>query len=78
KLKWSFSAGDSISSSPVVDSEGTVYVGSWDKKLYAVDSGGKLKWSYETGASIASSPSIGADGTVYVGSDNGILYAIGK
>ena len=67
-----------MSSSPAIGSDGTVYVGSWDKKLYAINgkSGVKL-WEFETGGAIvSSSPAIGSDGTVYVGSQDNKLYAI--
>ena len=64
-------------SSPAIGSDGTVYVGSQDKKLYALSgkSGVKL-WEFETGDRVFSSPAIGSDGTVYVGSDDQKLYAI--
>ena len=66
-----------MSSSPAIGSDGTVYVGSWDKKLYAINgkTGVKL-WEFETGGCVHSSPAIGSDGTVYVGSDDKKLYAI--
>jgi len=55
---------------------GTVYVGSRDNSLYAIDTAtGDVKWSYATGNSIYSSPTV-AGGTVYVGSDDSVLYAI--
>ncbi|MBT6449967.1 MAG: PQQ-like beta-propeller repeat protein, partial [Verrucomicrobiales bacterium] len=55
----------------------TVYVGSDDNKLYAINgkSGVKL-WEFETGDEVFSSPAIGSDGTVYVGSLDKKLYAI--
>ncbi|MDP6035956.1 MAG: PQQ-binding-like beta-propeller repeat protein, partial [Verrucomicrobiota bacterium] len=34
---WEFEAGGGVSSSPAIGSEGTVYVGSGDKKLYAIN-----------------------------------------
>ncbi|MCE7700062.1 MAG: chitobiase/beta-hexosaminidase C-terminal domain-containing protein, partial [Methanobacterium paludis] len=48
--------------------DGTIYTGSYDKKLYAINPDGTLKWTYTTGGSIYGSPAIGADGTIYVGS----------
>jgi outer membrane protein assembly factor BamB len=75
QLKWTFATGNS--SSPAIGSDGTVYVGSTDGKLYAVTPAGMLKWAFATGNSIESSPAIGSDGTLYVGSDDGNLYAIG-
>ena len=64
-------------SSPAIGSDGTVYVGSEDNKLYAINgkSGVKL-WGFETGGGVYSSPAIGSDGTVYVGSGDKKLYAI--
>jgi len=77
-LLWEFETGDVAESSPAIGSDGTVYVGSWDNKLYAINgkTGVKL-WEFETGDAIAwSSPAIGSDGTVYVGSRDKKLYAI--
>ena len=63
-------------SSPAIGSDGTVYVGSEDNKLYALNgkTGVKL-WEFGTGNVVASSPAIGSDGTVYVGSMDNKLYA---
>ena len=65
------------SSSPAIGSDGTVYVGSEDTKLYAINgkTGVKL-WEFKTGGPVESSPAIGPDGTVYVGSNDNKLYAI--
>jgi outer membrane protein assembly factor BamB len=75
-LLWQFETGRRVRSSPAIGSDGTVYVGSADNKLYAINpkSGAKL-WEFETGGFVRSSPAIGSDGTVYVGS-NYELYAI--
>ena len=74
---WEFRTWDDARSSPAIGSDGTVYVGSNDNKLYAINgkSGVKL-WEFETGNAVDSSPAIGPDGTVYVGSENKKLYAI--
>jgi outer membrane protein assembly factor BamB len=78
-LKWAYSTGGDVHSSPAVGADGTVYVGSSYPvaKLYAIHSDGSLKWAYTTGDWVRSSPAIGADGTVYVGSWDNKLYAIG-
>ena len=74
---WEFVTGDKVYSSPAIGSDGTVYVGSYDKKLYAINgkTGVKL-WEFVTGGWLSASPAIGADGTVYVGSIDNKLYAI--
>jgi outer membrane protein assembly factor BamB len=74
--KWRYRTGDRIQSSPAVGN-GTVYIGSNDKYLYAVDpSSGNLRWRMATGSGINSSPAVGPDGTVYVGSNDSSLYAV--
>ena len=68
----------SCSSSPAVGADGTIYVGSDDGNLYAVNPDGSQKWKwFETSFpySVRSSPAVGADGTIYVGSDV-VLYAV--
>jgi outer membrane protein assembly factor BamB len=74
---WEFETGIAVQSSPAIGSDGTVYIGSWDKKFYAINgkSGVKL-WEFETGSLVDFSPAIGSDGTVYVGSKDKKLYAI--
>ncbi len=74
-LKWSYTTGGPIISSPAIGADGTIYVGSEDYRLYAVNPNGTLKWAYAVGGPITSSPAIGADGTIYVVSDDGNLYA---
>ncbi|WP_165921179.1 outer membrane protein assembly factor BamB family protein [Paenibacillus albiflavus] len=74
--RWAFKTEGGInSSSPAIAADGTVYVGSTDGKLYAVDKKGKKIWEFTTKDKVYSSPAIGADGTVYVGSGSN-LYAV--
>ena len=63
-------------SSPAIGADGTIYVGSVDKRLYAIDPNGTLKWAYETEGKIWTCPAIGSDGIIYVGSEDERLYAI--
>lgn len=73
--QWSFETGGAVRSSPVVV-DGSVYVGSDDGSVYAIDQGsGNLVWEFETGDSVVGSPAV-ADGTVYVGSSDAFLYAL--
>ncbi|MGD8613015.1 MAG: PQQ-binding-like beta-propeller repeat protein [Desulfobacterales bacterium] len=73
---WQFDEpAGSVISSPAVASDGTIYVGSNDNKVYAINPNGTLKWDFLTGGDVRSSPAIASDGTIYVGSDDGILYA---
>jgi outer membrane protein assembly factor BamB len=74
-LRWKFATGGPIVSSPsVVD--GTVYVGSADRNLYAVDAKtGLMRWKFDAQGDVNSSPAV-VDGVVYVVSLNGNLYAV--
>ena len=38
---WEFEMGNGVLSSPAIGSDGTVYVGSYDKKLYAIKTDSK-------------------------------------
>eukprot|EP01137_Pigoraptor_chileana_P031103 Opistho-2@18445 len=65
-----------FANSPAVGSDGTVYVGSDDDNIYAVDGAtGNLKWKYTTGDNVAAAPAVGADGTVYIGSCDKTMMA---
>jgi len=74
---WNFTTGGSVASSPAV-ANGVVYVGSYDKKVYAFDAAsGVAQWAqpFMTGGCVTSSPAV-ANGVVFIGSDDGKLYAI--
>ena len=74
--KWAFATGGYIVSSAAVDKDGTVYVGSYDNKIYAINPDGTERWEFVTDGAIVSSPALAADRTIYVGSDDGKLYAL--
>jgi len=62
-------------SSPAIDAN-TVYVGSGDGNIYALDAGsGALRWKFRTGNVVHASPAI-ANGMVYIGSWDSYFYAL--
>lgn len=75
EMLWTFQAKGIIeSTAAVVDN--TVYVGTLDGFLYAIDAQtGEQKWRYETESEIKASPSV-KDGVVYIGDGDGIFHAI--
>ncbi|MEM9160042.1 MAG: PQQ-binding-like beta-propeller repeat protein [Verrucomicrobiota bacterium] len=74
---WEYETGDSVVSSPRVDSDGNVYFGSIDGRVYSIDGDGMLRWSYDTTDWVESSPSLSRDeSTVYVGSWSNKLVAL--
>jgi eukaryotic-like serine/threonine-protein kinase len=74
-MKWKFHTDGPVISSPVVANE-TVYVGSSDHYLFALDlSMGTEKWKFKTGSRVTSSPAV-LNGAVYFGSYDGYYYAV--
>lgn len=85
---WSFETGGPVYSSPTVV-DGTLYVGSHDRNLYALNAEtGEERWRFRTGPNpnvksafgmkgygIRSSPQV-VGGTVYVGSNDYNVYAV--
>ncbi len=74
--KWEFEAGGWLEDSAVIANDGTIYVGSFDFKLYAINPDGTLKWIYGTAMDTFSAPAIADDGTIYFTSYDNYLHAI--
>ncbi len=67
QLKWAFDTGRWVYSSPAIGPDGTVYLGSLNCKVYALDGAtGTRKWAACCGDVLStSSAAVGTDGTVY-------------
>jgi outer membrane protein assembly factor BamB len=73
---WNYTVSQIVRSALAV-ADGTVYFGSENGILYALDAAtGALKWTYPTGNTIARSHPSVANGIVYIGSYTGYVYAI--
>ncbi len=75
-LRWRYRLGAVSYGSPTIGADGTVYVGCYDHKLYAVSPSGQLEWYFTAGERINSTPAIGIDGSIYFGSRDGNIYAL--
>ena len=73
--KWSFFTKNRVISSPAIvyytnmfgDAINTIYIGSHDNHLYALDlETGALQWSFDVGANIWGAPAISDDRSIYV------------
>ena len=60
--KWKFATGSGVKSSPALGADGTIYVGSSDDNVYALNRDGSLKWKFVTGDGVWSSPAWGRTG----------------
>jgi outer membrane protein assembly factor BamB/serine/threonine protein kinase len=74
-LIWKFQTGDEVRSSPLV-ANGTVYVGSYDQNLFAIDARtGREAWRFATEGGICGTPAIWKH-LVFVGSEDFNVYGI--
>jgi outer membrane protein assembly factor BamB len=82
QLRWQTFTPGYVTSSPALGSDGTVYVGSFDHRLYALDPDtGQARWSFLTDAHIYGSPALGSGAqgettAIYIGSADGSVYAV--
>ncbi|NUQ00555.1 MAG: PQQ-binding-like beta-propeller repeat protein, partial [Armatimonadetes bacterium] len=75
ELKWEFETGDCVYSSPAV-AAGTVFIGSTDQRLYALDTeSGAQRWAYDAGDELRSSPCL-VDGRIFFASADGRVHAL--
>jgi outer membrane protein assembly factor BamB/Tol biopolymer transport system component len=75
RTSWTVQTEAAITSEPAVV-DGSVYIGSDDGSLYALDAAdGTERWRFAAGSAVSSSPAV-TDGTVYVGSADGTLFAL--
>jgi len=73
--QWAYQTDAGIQSYPSVTAN-TVYVGSNDNHLYAINlEDGTERWTFETSSRIRSSPAVASD-TVYIGNDDGTVHAV--
>jgi outer membrane protein assembly factor BamB len=74
--EWSATIGCISDSSPALGPDGTIYFGTFDGKLWALNQDGSRKWVFRAGSEIKSSPALAPDGTLYFGSRDRKFYAL--
>jgi len=74
-MQWRFPTGGSVNGSPIVDGD-TVYAGSGDGRLYAIDLWtGSQRWSFDAGSPISSTPAITGN-SIFFATRDGRLMAV--
>ncbi len=79
KYPSSGSGLDGVRSSPVIGTDGAIYFGCDDGKLYAVSASGQLKSGFPVTLSddvITSTPAIAQDGSIIMYTDEDLVYSI--
>ena len=75
---WRFKTGRFgwINGGSIIGNDGTIYFGSGDNKLYALNPDGTEKWNYSINFELETTPAIGDDGTIYLPDSYVHFYAI--
>ncbi|HQB42737.1 MAG TPA: PQQ-binding-like beta-propeller repeat protein [Polyangiaceae bacterium] len=73
---WRVRAKRKIYSSPAVDSDGSVYVGAQDQRVYGIRRTGVVRFATRLEQQVDCAPSIGEYGLLYVGTDGGAVVAL--
>lgn len=73
---WKADVGHYNQSSPAMDTNGGIYVTTWDGRLLAINPDGTRRWVFRIGFESVSSPAVGHDGSIYFGSRNRRFYAV--
>jgi PKD repeat protein len=77
---WKVQIGTKITASPVIGSDGTIYVGSTNGLSAVRPTDGKVLWNFPAGI-VDQTPALGSDDTVYFGVKSGqtrAIYAIAR
>lgn len=76
-LRKTYTTGDDINDSPVIDSEGNIFFVSNDRHIYALSSDFSLKWSYQSTNSLVSGGiALDSNGRIYHQPWTGGLHCI--
>lgn len=76
-IAWRVQTGGPVRSSPVVVGN-TVYVGSTDGRVYALDAAsGAVRWQYDAGSSVSATPAV-AGGVVVIEAIDGSVHGISQ
>jgi outer membrane protein assembly factor BamB len=76
--EWVLTVNSQSDSSPAISPDGTIYFGTFNGRLWAVNPDGSAKWVFRAGREIKSSPAVGGDGTIYFGCRDRKFYAVGQ
>jgi outer membrane protein assembly factor BamB len=75
KLSWSVETGGPVTSTAAIVGE-SVYIGSYDKKIYALNlKDGSKRWTFETSGAIEASP-LFLNGRLYIGDTHTNFYCL--
>ena len=76
-IRWAFDTAEPIRSSPAIDGDGNIYVGSGEGRLFVLNPDGTLRWSIrlidQDRDDLNASPALGSEAVVIAGESGGIF-----
>lgn len=75
-LLWRYATRGPVFACPAIGTDGTLYFGSEDSGLYALNPDGSLEWRYQAEDWIGGSAAVGPDGAVLFGCYDGRVYCL--
>ncbi|MBR9689749.1 MAG: PQQ-like beta-propeller repeat protein, partial [Candidatus Altiarchaeota archaeon] len=74
---WEFRFEAWQESSPAITSDGTIYIGSKEGKVYVIEKDGTKRWDFDTGDGVSAIPLVDEKtGDIYIGSWNAYMYKL--
>jgi outer membrane protein assembly factor BamB len=79
RVVWKYKTGDEVNATVATDAEGNLYVGSVDRKLYALSGDGKEKWKFDLSGPVLGKAGILRNLVVFAGgTGDQTIYAVDK
>ncbi|MEE1506983.1 MAG: PQQ-binding-like beta-propeller repeat protein [Candidatus Neomarinimicrobiota bacterium] len=77
-LKWKFNIeGHAVTNTPLVRFDGSILIGSWSGKFYAINTDGTILWQYDAGSGIyTETANIDKIGNIYFTTRDGSLISL--
>jgi len=75
-LKWRLQISQKITSSPVVDENENIYIGTYESSFYSIRGDSEINWTFKTRGIISATAAVDRKGNVYVPCEDGSIYAV--
>jgi len=73
---WQYDTLDTMTTSPTIAPDGSLYLGDETGTLYTLNPDGLLAWTHDTGSPVCSSPTLNENGTLSFGDMSGRVHAL--
>lgn len=75
-IEWKFRTNYGFKSTPVIDDNGSIYIGSDDHSVYSLESNGAIRWRFVTQGKVTATAALSNRESLYIGSEDGTFYCL--